>query len=254
MISTSKAWTLWCRFWSRPASFYRLVLWSSRHSRFLNSEGKICWVTSSAFIHAQWQASFLALFRNLTLWRWGAAFRDLKHNVQFQGPQPIGPCWSEDFCELCITTEVLPPSSLLNISALLVPDQFSSLSQTLKFEILIHVLKMSTSCHVWLIWSRLFLPSVSSKSTLETTPVLRSLSTAAWNKVPTDENWRNWYYIPGKPYEGRGLQCRQHIDSFVLVNSPKDEEMSWNIWYENIWNTLWFWRNVNHADHAMRWN
>lgn len=125
--------------WSQPQKLelcgaaseadYRLVLSSSR---FLNSEGKICWVTSSAFIHAQWQASFLALFRNLRLWKGGAAFRDLRHNVQFQGPQPIGPCWSEHFCELCITTEVLPPSSLLNISALLVPDQFSSFSQTLK--------------------------------------------------------------------------------------------------------------------------
>ena len=105
---------------------------------------------------------------------------------------------------------------------------------------LMHVLKMSNLCHVWKFWSRLFLPSVSSKSTLETTPVLRSLSTAACNKVSTDENW---YVLAGKPYEGRGLQCRQHIDSFVLVNSPKDEEMSWN--------TFW---NLRNANHAMKWN
>ena len=183
--------------WSQPQKLelcgaaseadYRLVLSSSR---FLNSEGKICWVTSSAFIHAQWQASFLALFRNLKALKGRSRFQRFEAQRSIPGATTHWPLlvrtllWALHRHRSLATQQ--PPQHLGPSCSWPVLIIFSN------SETLMNVLKMSNLCHVWKFWSRLFLPSVSSKSTLETTPVLRSLSTAACNKVSTDENW---YYL-----------------------------------------------------------
>ncbi len=103
-----------------------------------------------------------------------------------------------------------------------------------------------------LLLTHLFLPSVSSRSTLETTPELKSLSTAACDesktisiyfRFPTSSNintvtscvilchhmclqvmssftQKSSYYC---------LQCWQDIDSFILIDSPVQTHETWQL-------------------------